>query len=240
MGGSLNTFTESLHPSCATCRCEAEDALGERGDMQDEATPILDDAVYVGGGVPDSVKTKKLSSAVGHLNRAGVDGDVYVITVDKRIGASKTLGLDIEVREDGFLIIRDILSGLVEQWNRSNPSAQVSVGDRILEVNGAADVASVMTTCRSDSMLRMVLQRAAAVTRDVTLVPSAPASVIRSPGSFHSAALAPKAVTGTMGAMYTSSSFTHSPVVMQPSSITTKMPSGVSRPAGQMNRETSP
>mmetsp|Transcript_21643 Transcript_21643/g.37983 ORF Transcript_21643/g.37983 Transcript_21643/m.37983 type:complete len:230 (+) Transcript_21643:122-811(+) len=226
MGGSLSNFTGELDKvNCKTCKCEAEDSRADRGDMRDEATPIYDDAVYFPGGVPNSVKTRNLSSAMGHPNGGGMDSDVYVITIDKRSGASKALGLDIQVKEGGLLIIRDISNGLIDQWNRANPLAQVSIGDRILEVNGAVDVASVMTTCRSDTMLRMVFQRAGAV--------ALAATALRSPGSFYGAGLSPQSMKAPVGTLYAGSPMLQGSVSVQPGSVTMKMPYGVSRQVPQ-------
>lgn len=197
--------------SCTHCSCEPEEARIER-DPRDEAEPVFDDAVYFGGATAKQWSSAPQPAPAYH-NGASRDGEVYSITIDKKVGGCNYLGLDIQVKEGGVLIIRDIQSGLIEQWNRANPKAQVLLGDRILEVNGAKDVASVMTTCRTDSLLRMLFQRA-------------PSTPIAAPVSASFASGYPGSQSFyAVGNSYLPVGHISQPgVAMQPSSVSIKMP----------------
>lgn len=83
----------------------------------------------------------------------------YSIKLDRREGAK--LGIDVEHDRAKSLLIEAIDAvGLVAVWNRANPSKQVQVEDRIIEVNGVrGEPQQLLDMCMESVMLEMKLVR---------------------------------------------------------------------------------
>eukprot|EP00929_Paragymnodinium_shiwhaense_P023130 TRINITY_DN14564_c0_g1_i3.p1 TRINITY_DN14564_c0_g1~~TRINITY_DN14564_c0_g1_i3.p1 ORF type:complete len:154 (+),score=53.67 TRINITY_DN14564_c0_g1_i3:71-532(+) len=93
--------------------------------------------------------------------KAEAEGMVFDIILDKSSGTR--LGIDVDHQDGATLLIEQISSGLVEEWNKEHPEKQVMVGDRIFEVNGVKDeVLQLVDECKLQKVLKMKLRRASA------------------------------------------------------------------------------
>mmetsp|Transcript_67200 Transcript_67200/g.187534 ORF Transcript_67200/g.187534 Transcript_67200/m.187534 type:complete len:165 (+) Transcript_67200:87-581(+) len=82
---------------------------------------------------------KSVKSVASDAERRALDEDRHlVITLDR--SGSASLGIAVKKhRPDGKLYVHALGErGLVPTWNAANPSTEVSIGDRIVEVNGAS------------------------------------------------------------------------------------------------------
>jgi len=82
----------------------------------------------------------------------------FSILIDRSSNIS--LGLDVEFSDNKTLRIEAIdPDGLVRAWNLANPSRAVSVGDRIVSVNGKGDNAVVLCEeCSKNQILAITLE----------------------------------------------------------------------------------
>merc|ERR1712118_28321 len=86
----------------------------------------------------------------------------FEVHLDRDEDAQIGVGLCLELAQDGCtLIIKSISPGLVEDWNsRSDPENIISVGDRIVEVNGLrGEAAQLVSLCRQCLSLTLIIMR---------------------------------------------------------------------------------
>lgn len=70
------------------------------------------------------------------------------------------LGVDVDLSEGSVLIVDKVSAGLMDEWNKANPSKVVRRGDRFLAVNGQRGNSQRLTEeCRSADVLEIVVQR---------------------------------------------------------------------------------
>eukprot|EP00929_Paragymnodinium_shiwhaense_P061373 TRINITY_DN30646_c0_g1_i1.p1 TRINITY_DN30646_c0_g1~~TRINITY_DN30646_c0_g1_i1.p1 ORF type:complete len:374 (-),score=82.10 TRINITY_DN30646_c0_g1_i1:330-1451(-) len=98
----------------------------------------------------------------------------FLVVLDKNSG--ERLGLDVEnLQRETFLPIRAITGGLAERWNNTHPPhEQMNQGDTIIRVNGVAGTSDqLMTRCKNDKLLRLVVVPASAAVTSVSAGSSA-------------------------------------------------------------------
>ncbi|CAE7418209.1 unnamed protein product [Symbiodinium sp. CCMP2456] len=82
----------------------------------------------------------------------------YVIQLDRKAGGR--LGIDVDHKDGETLLIEVINEGLVMDWNNANKKDKVTVGDRIVEVNGInSDVLQLVDECKKNQVLVLKLRR---------------------------------------------------------------------------------
>lgn len=76
------------------------------------------------------------------------------------------LGLNVVFDSDAnALLIDDVGPGLVQNWNQLNKDEPISIGDRILEVNGVkGNVDKLLEQCKESDILELVIQPAVQTT----------------------------------------------------------------------------
>eukprot|EP00401_Gymnodinium_catenatum_P071054 CAMPEP_0117569126 /NCGR_PEP_ID=MMETSP0784-20121206/58497_1 /TAXON_ID=39447 /ORGANISM="" /LENGTH=165 /DNA_ID=CAMNT_0005367089 /DNA_START=61 /DNA_END=558 /DNA_ORIENTATION=+ len=127
--------------------CCTSDANAQgTGDCVDAATSQdFTDVIPQGDGNRIGKPTSEMTSsgeservAPDAERRASDENSGLVVTLDRSGGAS--LGIAVKKhRPDGKLYVHALGErGLVPTWNAANPSTEVSIGDRIVEVNGAS------------------------------------------------------------------------------------------------------
>lgn len=86
------------------------------------------------------------------------DGTDFTITLDNAQGG--LLGLVLLHEEGKALAVEALAEGRIEEWNKSNPNAEVQVGDIVVSVNGIRDsVSDQVQECRKPKVLHIVLRR---------------------------------------------------------------------------------
>eukprot|EP00933_Yihiella_yeosuensis_P045061 TRINITY_DN40363_c0_g1_i1.p1 TRINITY_DN40363_c0_g1~~TRINITY_DN40363_c0_g1_i1.p1 ORF type:complete len:146 (+),score=50.99 TRINITY_DN40363_c0_g1_i1:103-540(+) len=89
---------------------------------------------------------------------APVDDKHYYITVDKSKG--EKLGIDVDHSDGISLLVEQINEGLIADYNKNNPKQQVTVNDRIMEVNAMKDdVLQLVDECKKDKVLQLKIRR---------------------------------------------------------------------------------
>eukprot|EP00930_Biecheleria_cincta_P025880 TRINITY_DN18352_c0_g1_i1.p1 TRINITY_DN18352_c0_g1~~TRINITY_DN18352_c0_g1_i1.p1 ORF type:complete len:179 (+),score=27.01 TRINITY_DN18352_c0_g1_i1:161-697(+) len=85
----------------------------------------------------------------------------YAITLDKSRGDTK-MGIDVDDKDGETLLIEVLTDGLIKMWNDDSANKEkVSVGDRIVEVNGRrTDSQQLVEECKKNQVLKMKLRRA--------------------------------------------------------------------------------
>lgn len=93
----------------------------------------------------------------------GVEFQIILRRHGGRQGKKDSVGLDVDWGDMERLVITKVkANGLVADWNRDNPAQPVSIGDSIVEVNGArGDAKSLLNEVKySDAeVLSMVIQK---------------------------------------------------------------------------------
>jgi hypothetical protein len=81
------------------------------------------------------------------------------VTLQKK---GQELGLNVVFDTDtNTLLVDDVGPGVVEQWNELNKDEPISVGDRILEVNGVkGNLDKLLEQCKESDTLEMLIQPA--------------------------------------------------------------------------------
>lgn len=84
----------------------------------------------------------------------------YAVTLDKANG--DRMGIDVDHKDGETLLIEMINDGLVKEWNdKPGPQDKVSIGDRIVEVNGVrSDVLQLVDECKKNQVLNLKVRRA--------------------------------------------------------------------------------
>mmetsp|Transcript_41385 Transcript_41385/g.117070 ORF Transcript_41385/g.117070 Transcript_41385/m.117070 type:complete len:125 (+) Transcript_41385:83-457(+) len=119
--------------------CQAEEVAGDQKDIVG-SEPALAAASATGG-----------EEVVGGANESE-----FVVTLTKRDGLP--LGIDVDLT--GILKIDAINGGLVKEWNDTNPSTAVKVGDSIVAVNGKNGTASeLVDICKQADVLKLTIRR---------------------------------------------------------------------------------
>lgn len=76
----------------------------------------------------------------------------YQFTIDRSSGGK--LGIDVDHEDNRTLLVENVKEGLVQDWNLAHPELQVTVGDRIVEVNGVKeDVMRMLEECKKPQLL---------------------------------------------------------------------------------------
>jgi len=69
------------------------------------------------------------------------------------------LGADLE-QGQGAVIISGVTGGLIQQWNKDNPTQELKPGDKIVEVNGISnDATKILEELLKNKMLKLVVRR---------------------------------------------------------------------------------
>mmetsp|Transcript_110503 Transcript_110503/g.276690 ORF Transcript_110503/g.276690 Transcript_110503/m.276690 type:complete len:134 (+) Transcript_110503:84-485(+) len=129
----------------ATCCSGAEN--------KDNHTEAKDPPVSVVAGLPGSTKAEEV------VQKKVASGQEFNVKVTKR--ANVRLGVDVDLC-DGTALLVDKVSddGLVSEWNKANPHAQVEKGDKIVSVNGKrGDADTLAQVCKTDDELDLVVQK---------------------------------------------------------------------------------
>jgi len=101
--------------------------------------------------------------------------DEFTIVVDKIYGPE--LGIDAHVGDPICIPIQAVNSGLISNWNLSNPHREVQRGDRIVEVNGIRGSKKMIEEIKGGQILKIHLSRkeSAAASRVATSKQASPA-----------------------------------------------------------------
>lgn len=94
------------------------------------------------------------------LINAGLrDSAEHLVTL--RYSFFRSKGLDLTMADAGTLCVNKLDSnGLIGDWNRENPEAQVQVGDSIVDVNGKkGDSRAMLEEAKSSLNLRLLVRR---------------------------------------------------------------------------------
>jgi len=92
-------------------------------------------------------------------SRSGQLAEEFTISVDRTAG--QRLGVDVRHEGDAVLVVKEVSEGgLFQQWNDSNPSAALKVGDRIVAANGVRESAvGMVAECEKKQVLEFKVQR---------------------------------------------------------------------------------
>ena len=116
---------------------------GEKGETHESATRVDGQPVF-----DQENKAEQSESSC-----------TYTVMFDKSRESDLGLSVDHTASRWGLTVLA-ITGGLAAQWNAANPSENVAIGDKILEVNGTVgDVSQLLDRCKRDPFLRMVLKR---------------------------------------------------------------------------------
>merc|ERR1719487_107388 len=90
------------------------------------------------------------------------DSEKRVVFV--RVRPDATLGVEVNHNDGASLLIENVNPGLVDSWNMVHPEQMVSVGDRIVAVNGhRGDVAEIVRECLEAAVLEVAIRPRSAV-----------------------------------------------------------------------------
>jgi len=78
----------------------------------------------------------------------------WTAAIDRRSGSP--LGVTLN---SSSLEVQSVCFGLIKSWNANNPEKAVSVGDRVVEVNGIRDTLSIIDECEGKQMLHITFRR---------------------------------------------------------------------------------
>jgi len=91
----------------------------------------------------------------------GTQIEEWKVELDRSSGGQ----LGIAMNTTSLRIDRVVDTGLVTDWNNSNPDRRVLAGDQVLEVNGKSDPKEVVMECKKGQVLVFRLQRQAGAPR---------------------------------------------------------------------------
>lgn len=99
---------------------------------------------------------------------------------DRSTGAP--MGIDVDHRDVGALLVCNIFGGCAQAWNRQHPELEVKVGDRIVEVNGVSGhPCALINECWKDQVLHVRIRRdAPALSREISCKSSGTSSTAMS------------------------------------------------------------
>ena len=117
--------------------------IGPRLAREEDAASIFRSEICnaAAAGICDAAAAGEIrgdswSHMVGEVFDSGASGVVgsggVYVHVDKTSGDP----LGVEVRRQNCVVLGVAAGGLIDRWHRRNPSQSVSVGDRIINVNG--------------------------------------------------------------------------------------------------------
>mmetsp|Transcript_36858 Transcript_36858/g.83750 ORF Transcript_36858/g.83750 Transcript_36858/m.83750 type:complete len:144 (-) Transcript_36858:166-597(-) len=136
--------------------CAGEEMKNGQPEASVDAMPA------VGAAKPmeeEPIKTTAPPAAATYTDSKDAKTEEFVIKVRKTEGNAR-LGVDVDLTEGGFLIIDKVNDGLVNDWNKANPSKAIACGDKVVAVNGTRGNATAMTDiCKSCDNLEMTVQR---------------------------------------------------------------------------------
>lgn len=119
-------------------------------------------AVQISCPAPAPALPAKLAMTPGaaQLQLESTEHREFMVALDKTKGAS--LGIDVDHRLSGSLLICNIFGGCVQGWNREHPDLAVKVGDHIVAVNGVSGhPCGLMTECWKNQVHMVRIRREA-------------------------------------------------------------------------------
>lgn len=112
------------------------------------------------GNWGEGVRDRSPRGSAGQFSAAAPEHAEISVYLDRSKGGS--LGLELSPLDEG-LLVKDVLQGLVREWNESNPQAAMLPGDRIVAVNAeAGDARRLLEEVASSRVLRFTVLRGAA------------------------------------------------------------------------------
>mmetsp|Transcript_70357 Transcript_70357/g.177329 ORF Transcript_70357/g.177329 Transcript_70357/m.177329 type:complete len:141 (-) Transcript_70357:36-458(-) len=135
--------------------CCAKDVSSQQADISDQ--------LKAANRAPDAEETVKgpvtpSAAKPGNTEKKESEGQEWTITLRKTPGSR--LGVDVDLADGETLQVDTVNEGLVNDWNKANPSKEVRKDDRIISVNGVRGTATKLTdVCKSAEVLEMVVQR---------------------------------------------------------------------------------
>merc|ERR1712137_568718 len=77
----------------------------------------------------------------------------------ERVSSDQRVGLDLQNLEGKCKIYNVKPGGLMEDWNKANPTKQITAGDFINEVNGLAGYEEMRKVLLEEDTLRLIVGR---------------------------------------------------------------------------------
>jgi len=133
------------------CASEAPDnpEVSKGPNDRPEKEELVQQFAPLSGGKEEKKETPKTES-----KKNGTSPQKFTINIKKVIGLR--LGVDVDLGDGQTLLIDKVNPGLVDEWNKANPSQKVEKNDRIISVNRTTGNAQALTeVCKNADDLEM-------------------------------------------------------------------------------------
>lgn len=115
---------------------------------------------------PDSEDESKLNSARSNAARSNGSqvtfegGDTFLVDIDLSASPGAKLGLVIDRANGQTMVVENITSGLLLEWNKLNPNKEMRPKDHVIEVNGfRGNAVEMVRMCREERHLELIVVR---------------------------------------------------------------------------------